>query len=100
MQAIPGGAIAMRLKASRAVDFVGSELTIELTRNFDQEWLMEDPRRRGYIHKLLRDHTGRDLIVVFKVAKDEPPPPTDGAVELPLEGQKLEQLAREIFGNS
>ncbi len=92
--------IKKKLVDSRAAELLELELVVELTRQMDLEWLMENPKRTGYIHKLLRDTSGRDLTVRFRVAKAETAALNSGAVELPAEGQRLEQLAREIFGNS
>lgn len=101
MKQIPDSTVIYKkLSDSRAAELAGLELIIELTREMDMDWLMEKPQRTGHIHKLLREASGQDLTVRFRVAKAETTATGSGAVELPAEGQRLEQLAREIFGNS
>jgi DNA polymerase-3 subunit gamma/tau len=90
--------ISLRLSDSRASDLTEAELVVDVTRQMDLEWLTE-PKRSGYIVGILRKVSRRELSVRFRVAKTETAATGSVAVELPIEGQRLEQMARELFGS-
>lgn len=93
----PATNIAMRLEESKGAEFTETEIVVELTRQMDLEWLVENPKRFAHVQKTARELAGREIAVRFRVAKSETTSPGSGAVELPAEGQRLEDLAREIF---
>jgi DNA polymerase-3 subunit gamma/tau len=92
--------IAKKLFSSRAALLEEKVLVVDLSRELDFDWFHEKPVRLGHLNKVLREVSGREIAVSFRVAKEDSAPIDTGAVEFPVEGQRLEQLAREVFDNS
>jgi DNA polymerase-3 subunit gamma/tau len=101
LAAIPDAAKAHRIKLqnSRLIKDGGSYLQVELALPFHLDWFKEKPQRVGYLVDVAKSAIGREVRLDLEAGKRQAPAiQDDGAVELPLEGKRLEQLAREIFG--
>ncbi len=93
--------MGMKLEGSKLLKFVGGVLDISLPRQMDIGWFNEKPVRLGHIQKLVQDAGGSDWTIRFSLdASQSPRADTGSAVELPLEGPRLEQLVREVFGDN
>jgi hypothetical protein len=75
----------------------GSILQVSVMRNLDVEYFNSDPRRAGMIASLLNQHGGHGWTVRFIAAKRELKVEEPLSVELPAEGQRLEQIVKEVF---
>ena len=64
----------------------------------DAESMTEKPQRSGHVLSLLKSITAMDYTVAYAGEKKAPTSAEPQAVELPLEGQKLADTVREIFG--
>ncbi|RYG43533.1 hypothetical protein EON79_16800 [bacterium] len=94
----PGTPMGLKLKNSRLVETNEDVWKVALTRMVDVDWFTDDAKRQRHINKLTSDSAGRPIRVIFMAQpKGLTVSADDGAVELPVEGDKLEQLAREIF---
>lgn len=101
LAAIPDAAKAHRIKLqnSRLIQDGGSYLQIELALPFHLDWFKEKPARVGYLADIAKTTLKREVRIDLEAGRRSPSTSADdGAVELPLEGKRLEQLAREIFG--
>lgn len=101
LAAIPDAAKAHRIKLqnSRLIKDGGSYLQVELALPFHLDWFKEKPQRVGYLVDVAKSAIGREVRLDLEAGKRQASAiQDDGAVELPLEGKRLEQLAREIFG--
>ena len=87
----------MKLMSTRAKPN-GKVLVIEFERNIDHVWF-DSPKKTAVVLEQVRAHYGADwtveMVVMAKVDGDAPQPE---AVELPAEGDRLEQLAKNILG--
>ena len=93
--------MGMKLEGSKLLKFEGGVLDISLPRQMDIGWFNEKPVRLSHIQKLVQDAGGSDWKIRFSLdASQSPRPETGGAVELPLEGPRLEQMVREVFGDN
>lgn len=75
----------------------GTTLVIELPRQMDLDWFTENPKRITHIRKLVEEHGGAGWSVQFRLRPKNGKPEEAVAVELPAEGQRLDQIAREVF---
>jgi DNA polymerase-3 subunit gamma/tau len=101
LAAIPDAAKAHRIKLqnSRLLKDGGSYLQIELALPFHLDWFKEKPARVGYLADIAKTTLKREVRIDLEAGRRSPQTSVDdGAVELPVEGKRLEQLAREIFG--
>jgi len=101
LAAIPDGAKAHRVKLqnSRLLNDGGSYLQIELALPFHLDWFKEKPARVGYLADIAKTTLKREVRIDLEAGRRVASTSIDdGAVELPVEGKRLEQLAREIFG--
>lgn len=92
--------IAIRLRSSSLRSLEAGQAVVELSRQMDVEWLVENPKRGAHVAKLVQDLCGQEWKISYAVSrtrtKPQPEPPT---VELLAEGQKLADLTREILGS-
>ena len=101
LAAIPDQAKAHRVKLqnSRLLNDGGSYLQIELALPFHLDWFKEKPARVGYLAEIAKTTLNREVRIDLEAGRRAASASIDdGAVELPVEGKRLEQLAREIFG--
>ena len=77
---------------------VDKKVTVEFGLEPELEWVNERPKAKIAISDAIKTYFGADISVEFTVRKREAGPEESSAVELPAEGSKLEQLARQVFG--
>ena len=75
----------------------GNKLTIEIGQSY-YEWLGEKPKAKAVGLEYVQRHFGSETTVEYTVRRREASQEDSIAVELPAEGSKLEQLARQVFG--
>ncbi|HEY0867667.1 MAG TPA: DNA polymerase III subunit gamma/tau [Fimbriimonas sp.] len=93
-----GKAVGLKLIGSTVKGLQDNVLTVALLRQMDADWFNEAPVRIGHLNKLVHEFGGHGWSV--KVTADPKVPRLDEplSVELPAEGERLDQLAREVFG--
>ena len=87
-----------KLADARVGTVANQRVYIEFSRQLDYEWVAESPKRMGAVVEALKERLGLDWEVELGVGKREAALNEPQAVELPLEGQKLVDAVREIFG--
>ncbi len=93
--------MGMKVEGSKVLGLANGVLDIAIPRQMDIGWFNEKPPRMAHIQKLVHTAGGTGWSVRFSLdAQQSPRAETGGAVELPLEGPRLEQLVREVFGES
>lgn len=90
--------MAARLSDTRVGSVDGRRVYIEFERRVEYEWVAESPKRAAAIVDALKQRLGQDWEVELGVGKAPAARVEPQAVELPLEGQKLAETVREIFG--
>ncbi len=92
--------IARKLAGSTVASVAEREITVNVLRQIDYDWLMESPKRTGHIQNGILPKLAGDDSWSVRYAVGRRPMAADGptTVELPAEGDRLEQLAREVFG--
>jgi DNA polymerase III subunit gamma/tau len=92
-------AIAKKLHNSRVKSYSDRKVVVELPRQMDADWITDDPKRAAHVVKSIRELATEEWNITYVVGNAKPKvteePP---AVELPAEGQKLAEMAREILG--
>jgi DNA polymerase-3 subunit gamma/tau len=93
--------IYLKLSDSAVSDFTNGVITVEMTRNVDRDWITDNTKsqRQAHILKELHRCGGEGWTIKFELKKGGPKNLEPVAVELPAEGQKLAQIAREVFGS-
>lgn len=76
----------------------GSRLVLEFEREFEYDWVTSRPKAVGMIREAVRSGFGPEYATDFQIKRREISADQPVAVELPAEGSRLEQLAREVFG--
>lgn len=89
--------IAMRLNGAQVIGKSGDALQIGLSRKMDVEWVQDDPRRMKYLLDILHNKVGKPWKVSFTHQAANGPAAEPAAVELPAEGDRLDQMARSVF---
>ena len=88
----------MKLQGSVVLADDGAKLTIEITRANFYDWLNGKPAAVAEVKKAVRKRWGEHYELVLQLNREGSPiNEVAAAVELPIEGQRLEQMAREIF---
>jgi len=90
--------MANKLLEAKVGTVENKKVYIEFSRQIDYEWVMESPKRFSAVIEALKKRTGEDWEIDLGVGKREAALVEPQAVELPLEGQKLAETVREIFG--
>jgi DNA polymerase III subunit gamma/tau len=90
--------LVMKLSGSTLVVDEPDRVVIEFTKEPFYEWLRERPKARAEVAAVLSEMKGRPCSVEITLRKVVALGPDADAVELPAEGQPLEQIAREVFG--
>ena len=85
------------LASSEVIAWEKGILTVGLARELSLDWLKTGKSRIPGVREVVRANLGADADIVFSVKKKQRGPEIDEAVELPLEGSKLEQFIRETF---
>jgi DNA polymerase-3 subunit gamma/tau len=89
--------MAMKLEATQG-RYEGTVLIIEFERSIDHDWVVDVPKRQAAVLEQVRAHGGEQWTVQFAIAAKGEAVRESEAVELPAEGERLEQLARGILG--
>jgi DNA polymerase-3 subunit gamma/tau len=94
-----GKAVALKLIGSKVKSLDENTLNVTLLRQMDVDWFNETPQRIGHLNKILHECGGHGWSV--KVSADPKLPKIDEpvSVELAAEGERLDQIAREVFGS-
>ena len=90
--------LGMKLDGATAVPQEG-KVTIEFDLELKFEWVNEKPKAKSTIGEAIQRNFGAGTLVEFTVRRREASQQEASAVELPLEGQKLEQFARQVFNS-
>lgn len=93
-------AITRQLTGTSVIAFDAETVTVEFERQLDHDGILggnHGPKRQEAILKLVQKESGADWRVEYVVAKRAHNGAATAAVELPLEGQKLLDAAREVF---
>lgn len=77
---------------------VGDKVVVEFGLEIEFEWVTERPKAKSTIIEAVKRNFGDHTLVDFTVKRRESSQEEPSAVELPAEGSKLEQLARQVFG--
>lgn len=93
-----------RLALARVLHVGGNRIRIEFSKRVDRDWVMDSPPRQKHVVSTLQS-VAPDfaLIVEYGVSAARETPSLvealhEAAVELPLEGDPLEQAAKKVFG--
>jgi hypothetical protein len=96
-------AISQKLAGTRAVSLQDGRLHVQFDRQIDRDGILEGkngPGRTEVLARLVREISGEPWTVEYTVAKRSKNGTESTAVELPLEGQRLVDAAREVFPGS
>ncbi len=77
---------------------IDNRLVIEFDLEINFEWVNERPKVKAAIQEAVHRNFGPNTVVEHTVRRREASRDDTSAVELPAEGSKLEQLARQVFG--
>jgi len=91
--------MAARLDATVVSAAEEGNITVQMDRQMDLEWINEGSKRAPAILDAFRTEFGDPATTLRYVVKRKDLPDTLDAVELPVEGQRLEQLLKETFGD-
>ncbi|MEA2553200.1 MAG: polymerase subunit gamma/tau [Fimbriimonadaceae bacterium] len=92
--------ISFKLNGSKVARAKGTDWEVQMLRTMDAEWMTEKPQRHGHIVSILKKLSGQEYRVTYSANKNGEAHRQPEAVELPAEGQRLEQLAKDILGAS
>lgn len=90
--------LGLKLANTRLVDRQDNRVTVEFERQTDLEWLEDKPKAKAAVVTEICMSLNATVDVVFRAGTREKTDDGPTTVELPLEGEKLEQLVREVFG--
>lgn len=93
-------AMAHKLQSTRVLRFEGERVTVEFERQVDLQSIVDGPNgppRVAKIKELLGKELGESREIEFVVGQKGPKTIEEPTVELPAEGQKLVDIAREVF---
>lgn len=94
---LPDGVpMRMKLDGSRATELTPTHLVIEVRGQMVADWMVEDPRRIGYLSGFLQKLNQNVQLKFVPARNGKRPAPEATAVELPLEGKALHDAATEI----
>jgi len=71
---------------------------LRFERNIDLDWFQSKPKAIEKLRELVQVRLGSHMAVEFALSKREVQDEQPESVELPLEGDRLEALARQVFG--
>lgn len=96
-------AMAMKLQTTRVIRTDGGRATLEFERNVDLESIAggpNGPQRVAKIKELLEKELGETWEIDLVASQEGPKSIDEPTVELPAEGQKLVDMAHEVFPGS
>jgi DNA polymerase-3 subunit gamma/tau len=89
--------LGMKLAGATASK-TGNKVVIVFDLELKYEWVNERPKVKAAIFEAVQRNFGENVSVEHSVRRRESSQEEPSAVELPAEGSKLEQLARQVFG--
>lgn len=92
---------AARLPKSALAEVKGKTARIQFERQSDAEWVIENTKLQKAAYEIWNKLGGEGTTLLFEAAKTNgarPQPVEATTVELPAEGESLERLGREVFG--
>lgn len=90
--------LGMKLASTRLIAESEARMVLEFERNFDLGWLREKPKAMAMVIAAVREQYGEALEVDFRAGTRERVDDGPTTVEIPAEGERLEQMVREVFG--
>ncbi|MBI5707615.1 MAG: DNA polymerase III subunit gamma/tau [Armatimonadetes bacterium] len=93
-------AMAHKLRSTRVVRIDGERVIVEFERQVDMQSIVDGPNgppRVAKIKELLGKELGENREIQFVAGQKGPKSIEEPTVELPAEGQKLVDIAREVF---
>jgi DNA polymerase-3 subunit gamma/tau len=93
--------IFLQLSDSRVASFEGNKLVVEMDRKINLDWMLQSdkPQRLAHILTQVQKIAGENIRLELKLGTSQARKTESSAVELPAEGHKLAQMAREVFGS-
>jgi DNA polymerase-3 subunit gamma/tau len=89
----------VKLADTAAVEAAENKIVVEFKRQTELDWVADSPKRQAAVKDAIERHAGERWELELRAAKRNGPVQTDArTVELPSEGQKLVQMARDVFG--
>lgn len=76
----------------------GNVLIVEFEREFEHDWVVDNPKRQAAILEQVRAHAGEQWTIKYLVSAKGEVSARSEAVELSMEGDRLEQAAKNVFG--
>lgn len=88
----------MRLASSALIEDAGDKLQVSIENQMHYEWFNDDPKRTKFLQDVLSKlgREGANIEFVLK-KKTESVVVESEAVELPVDGPRLERIVREVF---
>jgi DNA polymerase-3 subunit gamma/tau len=93
-----GTPFPLKLLGSSVQAGEGAEVVVQLGRVLDVDWFSEKPARRAHVEKLLGECGAPGKSLKFVAVKRQIEDAPVKTVELPAEGQRLVERAKEVFG--
>jgi DNA polymerase-3 subunit gamma/tau len=90
--------MAMRLPSSQVAAADDKGVIVEFGRVMDLDWISESPKRLQAVKDTLSKHLQSAAAIELRATAKDPKAVEPPTVELPLEGQKLAEAARQIIG--
>lgn len=91
--------LGMKLHSTRVILEEHNRIVVEFDQQSVYDWVNERPKAMAEVRRAVAVFYGEEVVPQYVVAKREHGAEPSKAVELPAEGQRLEQLAREVFGS-
>ena len=91
--------MAAKLDGSAVVARDGEVVTVQMDRQFDLAWIQEGSRRAPAILLAYREQMGDPAVEIRYVVKRKEIAESNEAVEVPVDGSRLEQLLKDTFGD-
>jgi DNA polymerase III subunit gamma/tau len=90
---------ALKLASSRLLEDSGEKFTVAIEKEMDFDWFQQDTKRIGFLTTNLNliNREGATIELVLE-KKNEPRVTESEAVELPIDGSRLEQMVHKVFG--
>ena len=95
---LPQAPIALKLGGSQVIAVAGQKWVVQMLREFDKDWMMDKPQRLGHIVSLLKKISNEEYSITYVVGESTQTGIQPEAVELPMEGDRLEQATRNVLG--
>ena len=90
-----------RLNGSKVSAASGKQVTVTFNRQSDAEWVSESTKVQKAIYEVWNKSGGDGLQLLFEAEKKNgtrPQPVETATVESPAQGESLEKMGREVFG--